>query len=874
MKLYNYKIINYNLIVNIKNMNDSTIDYKIAIIGGGPAGSFSALFLNKFAKKKKKNILIDVYDYKHFINKGKKSCNMCAGIISYSLIKKLEDEKIFLPTNVIKNVISGYQLHSKNNTVYFEKDKNKRIYSVFRGQGPVKFTKKSCSFDQYLLDKVSKKNVSIINEKVTGIDFSKPSSIRISTNNDIIKNYDFVIGAFGVNTKIKDIINFGYRAPKAIKFLQFEISLPLNFLNQTYKNRVQMFPVYKKNIWFITLAPKQYFVTVTVFGGNIKLEDAKYIIVNDKNIRHYLPKKYLKIRCYCTPQLPITFAKKPYHNRFLVVGDACVSRYLKNGIESAYQTANLAADTIINHGITKKILKKYYFQRCKSLYKFDNFCGKILYTMKRLLYSNTVYTEAHMITLKKEQIVKKTRELSDVFWDIFTGDKKYRNILRNSIHPALIITVLKEFFTIMVKYLFLGKSVLRLPLKKLFRLLNTSTVAIIGGGPGGSACAIKLAQLAKENDLKLNIILFERKDFERHHNQCVGILSPPLTKILKNELDIKLPKKMIKSKIPGYELNTEKEKIFLKNYRKVGLETFSVRRSEFDNFLLEKAKENNVKIIHSRVTDIEFYHDTYYNEVRIFSESNYTIADVVVCAFGLDEELLERLHIATKKRFKKPKKIMKTFITRLDHPAKLLQEKYDKRIYAFLLSSIKSAEFGAITMKDNHIVINVAGEKITSVILQDFISLKKVMNILPENIYNRINCFSGKFPTSPSKRPYGDRYVVVGDATGWLRPLKGKGINLAVITGINAAKVMINKGISKKDFYKYFEMCKYFKQDYKYGNIVRMFLKIFVKLGIINLVIKMAKNNQKIYNLLYDSVSAESSYKDILLNFFKRYPKN
>ncbi len=855
-------------------MNDSKLIYKIAIIGGGPAGSFSALFLNKFAKKKNKNISIDIYDYKHFINKGKRSCNMCAGIISHSLIKKLEDENIFLPTNVIKNVISGYQLHSKHNTVYFEKDKKKRIYSVFRGQGPVKFNKKSCSFDQYLLDKINKKNVSIVNEKVKSINFSNPSSIQISTENNITKNYDFIIGAFGVNTKIKDITNFGYRAPKTIKFLQFEISLPLDFLNQTYKNRVQMFPVYKKSIWFLTLAPKQNFVTVTVFGGNIKLEDTKYIISKDRNISHYLPKKYLKIRCYCTPQLPITIAKKPYHNRFLVVGDACVSRYLKNGIESAYQTAFFAADTIINYGMTKKILKKYYFKRCKSLYKFDNICGKILYSMKRVLYSNTFYTEAHMITLKKEQIVKKTHELSDVFWDIFTGDRKYRKILRNSIHPALIMSVLKEFFAIILKYLFQGKAALRLPLKKLYKLLNNCTVAIIGGGPGGSACAIKLAQLAEENNLKLNIILFERKDFERHHNQCVGILSPPLTSILKNELGIVLPKKMIKSRIPGYELNTEKERIFLKNYRELESETFSVRRSEFDNFLLKKAKENNVKIINSRVTDLEFYHDTYYNEVRVFSESNYTIADAVVCAFGLDEELLERLHIATKKRFRKPKRIMKTFVTRFDHPAKLLQEKYDKRIYAFLLSSIKNAEFGAITMKDNHIVVNIAGEKITSVILQDFISLKKVMNILPENIYNRINYFSGKFPTSPSKKPYGDRYVAVGDATGWLRPLKGKGINLAVITGINAAKVMINNGISKKDFYKYFEMCKHFKQDYKYGKIVRMFLKIFVKLGIINIIIKMAKNNQKIYNLLYDSVSAESSYKNIILNFFKRYPKN
>ncbi len=145
---------------------------------------------------------------------------------------------------------------------------------------------------------------------------------------------------------------------------------------------------------------------------------------------------------------------------------------------------------------------------------------------------------------------------------------------------------------------------------------------------------------------------------------------------------------------------------------------------------------------------------------------------------------------------------MKTFVTRFDFPKEQLDQSYDKRIYPFLIASLKHVRFGAITVKDDHIVVNVAGEKITSLNLNEFLGLKKVIDILPPGIRENMKYFSGKFPSSPARKPFGDRYVTVGDATGWLRPLKGKGINLAAITGINAAKVMIAEGYSKKHFDK------------------------------------------------------------------------
>ncbi|MCP4217119.1 MAG: FAD-dependent oxidoreductase, partial [bacterium] len=509
----------------------------------------------------------------------------------------------------------------------------------------------------------------------------------------------------------------------------------------------------------------------------------------------------------------------------------------------------------------------------KKIYILDHRWGKLLYFMNRLLFSFSVYTEAHLFVARKEQITHSPARFSDVLWGMCTGDEEYRGIFKKSIHPALISSVIKEFFLLLLKIPFKGKSCMHLPASRFHKLLNTHRVVIIGGGPAGAACAIKLAREAKEKKLDIEINLYEGKDFKRHHNQCVGILSPPLLKIMEEELAIRIPMELIKSEINGYQLVSDKETIFLENYRKNNVKTYSVRRSEFDHFLMSKAEEHGVKVINSRVINIEFFKDAYHDEVRIFSESNYVTADVVVCAFGLDREMLSALNNATGKRFKEPPKVMKTFITRFDFPPDELHRLYDRRIYAFLISPIKRIKFGAITVKDDHVVVNIAGENANSHCLQQFLYLKNVHDILPNIILKDMKWFCGRFPSAPARHPYGDRYVAVGDTTGWLRPLKGKGINLAVITGINAAVTMVNDGLSKADFDNYKHRCREFIQDYKYGMFVNMALKVMLKFGLLNVTIRLARKYPRFYNMLYDSVSAENSYKNIIKSLFKRSPK-
>src|SRR3989304_9879795 len=135
--------------------------------------------------------------------------------------------------------------------------------------------------------------------------------------------------------------------------------------------------------------------------------------------------------------------------------------------------------------------------------------------------------------------------------------------------------------------------------------IRGKTVAIIGGGPAGCATAIRLVHLSRKQDLGLRVVLFEGKDFERHYNQCAGVLSPPIEELLQCRLDIELPYEIFKRQIYGYRLHAGGKEILLVGPHSSSA-TYAVRRVMFDRFLLSCAEREGVEGYRSRVTGIDF----------------------------------------------------------------------------------------------------------------------------------------------------------------------------------------------------------------------------------------------------------------------------
>ena len=70
---------------------------RVAVIGGGPAGSLFTYFLFEMAERIGMELAVDVYEPKDFTKTAPHGCNMCGGIISESLVQLLATEGINLP---------------------------------------------------------------------------------------------------------------------------------------------------------------------------------------------------------------------------------------------------------------------------------------------------------------------------------------------------------------------------------------------------------------------------------------------------------------------------------------------------------------------------------------------------------------------------------------------------------------------------------------------------------------------------------------------------------------------------------------------------------------------------------------------------------
>lgn len=391
-------------------------------------------------------------------------------------------------------------------------------------------------------------------------------------------------------------------------------------------------------------------------------------------------------------------------------------------------------------------------------------------------------------------------------------------------------------------------------------------VVIIGGGPAGTSCAIALKNETQRQGIDIKIVLYEGKDFDYLYNQCVGVLSPPFNSLLKYELGIDLPSSLIKKKISGYCLHGDSQSITLTSEDE-NEPTYVVRRIEFDNFMLEYAKSIGIEVRRARTTYVEFVRKGEKDELRIFGEMGYQIADVVVGAFGLDEAMLGVFEKTTpvESRYRRPKKYLRSYITKIFTDNEFIDNSLGNTIYAFIPSKIPSIEFGAVTPKDDYIMVNIAGKNVTSPDMDAFLRLLPVKRLLPETAdFDTLDFFEGMFPTSPAKNPYGDRFVFVGDATGWMRPFKGKGINTALITGVTAARTMVDHGISHQAFQRYEDKCHVLREDYYFGSLVRYLTHVTSKLNLFDYVINIAGDNHVLRKALYNSVSGHDSYKNII----------
>lgn len=428
----------------------------IAIIGGGPAGSFFAHFASKYAKEAGMDVSIKIYDRKSFCQRGPRGCNMCAGVISENLFNSLEKEGINIAKYCVQREIEGYCFQTQDESALLHHPVPghiPKIVTVFRGNGPLKSSHDgNVSFDDYLLNHVKELGVEINFEIVKDIRLptrkGEPVTLICSDGDSSTElEADLVVGAFGVNTGMMEKLgnmDFGYKPPKTVRTCQCEIMLKSEYIERTFGNNIYVFALGKKELKFASITPKADYVTVNLVGRKDLTRNNLIDFLNHPSVKKLMPEDW-KIPdnfCMCISKIPVTYAKHPYTDRVVVLGDASISRSYKSGIESAFNMAKLSAYTAFKNGVSGRSFMNGYFKPAKKLLARDNFYGIMMLKINDYLSSQRQIANSHVKIIKSSKDKKTADQINEILWNMLTGNAPYREIFYKAMNPRFVTKTL------------------------------------------------------------------------------------------------------------------------------------------------------------------------------------------------------------------------------------------------------------------------------------------------------------------------------------------------------------------------------------------------------------------------------------------------
>jgi flavin-dependent dehydrogenase len=675
---------------------------------------------------------------------------------------------------------------------------------------------------------------------------------------------DLIVVACGVNSTLPtrlEAMKFGYRRPAARRACQAEIPLPNDFIDARFGSDILLFALGLERIRYVALVPKRGFITLTLIGyGDLGPDDLQSFARHPELLAEMPPGwEYSGRGCHCFPLMPVRHASGAAADRLVVIGDAAVSRYYKNGIGSAYVTATLAARAALDHGVSADALRRHFWLPAQRRIARDNFYGRLLASASDFITRSDVLSSVYLGACVRAPADRAAKTFHFVNWNMITGARSYREMVRAAASPAFSLELAKSAVRLLARHLALKARSVRQPCPAPMRLgplRGGETVAIVGGGPAGASCAIALKHLAAKRQISVNVLLYEAKDLdgEQQYNQCAGLLSPPIVEVMEQQLGVKFPSHLVQREVTGYVFRGSRESICLLGK---GEPSLALRRVQFDRYLAGEAVRRGVRIIRARVQDLEINR----GGVRIFTDSGTQTADVVVGAFGLDSGTAAAFARATPYR---APHCIETLVTKL-HPPIEQMARHGKAAYAFL-PPFDGVEFAAIIPKGNHLTLVMAGRKLRTEMMDRLLQWGPLREIVrPEECQEQPpECHKGRFPTSLAHHIHGKRYLTIGDAAGLVRPFKGKGVTTACQTGCLAATTMLDCGVGEDAMHHFYAECQHLTDDIFYGRIVRKLVRVARGAGAMDELIRQAHQDAALRAAMYCCVSGEGTFQHLL----------
>ena len=363
-------------------------------------------------------------------------------------------------------------------------------------------------------------------------------------------------------------------------------------------------------------------------------------------------------------------------------------------------------------------------------------------------------------------------------------------------------------------------------------------IAIIGGGPAGSAASIFLAKGG------LKVCLFEKKRFPRE-TLCGEFLSKEVIDIIE---ELKLFEKFLAfhpNKIDSFRLINDNGKEISAN---LNFHAYGLRRSTLDNLLLNEAIKKGVKVFQPfeiiRVENIG--NDFLLSAQNDVIDYSYFKSKFVISAYGKQSTLDQTFHRNFIKR--------KSFLNgvKFHIPKSELNYNMPNEIRIFLSNGIYCGmnevdnDIVTLCFLENRMILkNTSRSNLIECVSRN----KMLKNIIPDNIIAKLN----KLPAYGNSNIYfgkrkliENRTFMIGDAGGIIAPIAGDGIGMALQSGKLIADVLLK---SKKENLSLNEAQMLYQNSWQ---------KLFSK--------------RIYYGLFIQKILLESRLKNLAINFVYSFP--
>jgi len=424
---------------------------RIAVVGGGPTGTFFSIFALKMARMMGKEITVTIFEPKDFTREGPAGCNRCGGLISEILIQTLALEGIVLPGSVVQKGIDSFMLHTDHGSTLIQTPSHERtIATVYRGGGPRgKTGEEKESFDQYLLDRAIHEGALHEPVKIDRIQYANKQPVLFSRNTEIM-HADLVVGAFGLNSTTAEVfedMEFGYTRPKTTTGAVAEFFFDHETIATHFGHSIHSFLLPYKNIRLGAIIPKGNYVTACILGTDIRKKTVDDFF-SLPTVRNIMPDRGIyDPGCFCLPKLNVAAPRTAFDDRVVVCGDAGSTRLYKDGLGAAYYMGKAAANTAILHGVHRQAFRDNFYTTYRNTV-VDNFFGKYLFLVTDIYRRNKVLLKGMLSVIQNEQGRAGGKKLmSSMIWDMFTGNKKFKEVVLSAFDCRLLLGLCKHCIT-------------------------------------------------------------------------------------------------------------------------------------------------------------------------------------------------------------------------------------------------------------------------------------------------------------------------------------------------------------------------------------------------------------------------------------------